>query len=86
MVTETSQVATILRRIADLEVGWHLGNDVAWSTAGDDADERKDVLKVLDQLYLDGSLSRMYVYSRGRPQAAYLLDSNLRELADGVAS
>ena len=69
-----------------LEIGWHLGNDVPWSLAGDDAEARKDVLKVLDRLYLDGSLQRMFIYSRGRPQAAYLIDSNLRELADGVAS
>jgi hypothetical protein len=75
-----------LRQIESLEIGWHHGNDVAWSLAGDDAEARKDVLKVLDRLYFDGSLQRMFIYSRGRPQAAYLLDGSIEALADGMAS
>jgi hypothetical protein len=75
-----------LRQIESLEIGWHLGNDVAWSVAGDDAEARKDVSKVLDRLYLDGSLQRMFIYSRGRPQAAYLIEGNLRDLAEAAES
>ena len=36
MLAETSQGASILRRLAGLEPGWHAAIDCAWQLAGDD--------------------------------------------------
>jgi hypothetical protein len=77
--------STILARIAGLPVGWHLANNAAWQSGGDDPEARLLARKALEELYADGRLERMFVFCHGRPQACYLIDGHLREL-DEVAS
>ena len=85
-ITAPSQDASILHQLADLPVGWHLANNVGWELGGDEPTARHAATKMLEDLYRDGAIERMFVYCHGRPQACYLLDSNLQALADGAAS
>jgi hypothetical protein len=77
MIPQTLPDATTLKRIAGLPPGWHLITDIAWEVAGDDPDARRAVVRLLESLYAGGRIERQFVYSRGRPQATYLIDSNL---------
>jgi hypothetical protein len=81
-ITAPLEDASILSRLADLPVGWHLANNVGWELGGDEPTARHAATKVLEDLYRSGEIERMYVYCHGRPQACYLLDSNIRELAE----
>ena len=72
----------IIKQIAQLPIGWHTSADVAWSVGGDDPDNRRDVGRTLEALYDDGRIQRMFIYNKGRPQPAFLIDNSLSELTE----
>jgi hypothetical protein len=89
MITETSRDASILRRLAGLEAGWHTSLDCAWQVAGPDSDydARSDILRLLGNLYDQGELERIHVWSKNRPGPCYKVNpEHLEALAEELGS
>jgi hypothetical protein len=76
-----------LQRLAELPPGWHAVDNLAWEAGGDDLDARRVVRRTAEDLWKLGYLDRMWAYVHARPQAMYLIDNRLADLAAGeVAS
>jgi hypothetical protein len=65
-----------IKRIADLQPGWHAANDICWEVAPTDDEARTDVKRMLEALYVDHHLDRMFIFNRSRPMPCYLVDKN----------
>jgi hypothetical protein len=89
MLAQTFQEASILRRLAQLEPGWHTSLDCAWLVTGPDSDydARSDVLRLLGNLYDRGEIERLHVWSKNRPGPCYKVNpEHLEALATEAAS
>jgi hypothetical protein len=87
MLAETSEGASILRRLAGLEPGWHAAIDCAWQLAGDDYEGRSAILRELGNLHKQGLIERIHVWQKDRPTPAYWIDPpRLEALAEELES